>query len=76
MSNLALIRHRRIVFRTSQNTDWLDGLPMLGLLGQGGVSPIPGNVGNGTLTINGIGGGGRSFSGTTFSHIEVEEYAA
>ena len=59
MSNLALIRPRRIVFRTSQNTDWLDGLPILGLPAQGGVAPIPGNAGNGSLALASVAAGTR-----------------
>ncbi|MGU3665794.1 hypothetical protein ACLBX9_16570 [Methylobacterium sp. A49B] len=59
MSNLALIRPRRIVFRTSQNTDWLDGLPILGLASQGGVTAIPGNVGNGSLALASVSVGTR-----------------
>ncbi|WP_267426364.1 hypothetical protein [Methylobacterium sp. GC_Met_2] len=57
MSNLALIQPRPITFRTSQNTDWLDGLPIIGQPGQGGVVAGSANVGTGTLAIAAVAAG-------------------
>ncbi|MGU3668020.1 hypothetical protein ACLBX9_27855 [Methylobacterium sp. A49B] len=59
MSNLALIRPRQIVFRTSQNTDWLDGLPIINQPAGGGVVALLGNVGNGALTLASVAVGTR-----------------
>lgn len=59
MSNLALIQPRRLVFRTSQNTDWLDGLPILGQPALGGVVTGSANVGNGALTVASVAAGTR-----------------
>ena len=59
MSNLALIQPRPITFRTSQNTDWLDGLPIIGQPGQGGVVAGSANVGNGALMVAGVSAGAK-----------------
>lgn len=57
MSNLALIQPRPITFRTSQNTDWLDGLPIIGQPGQGGIVAGSTNVGNGALVVASVAAG-------------------
>ncbi|MCJ2053981.1 hypothetical protein [Methylobacterium sp. J-070] len=59
MSNLALIQPRPLTFRTSQNTDWLDGLPIIGRPGQGGVVAGSTNVGNGGLAVTAVDVGAR-----------------
>ena len=59
MSNLALIQPRPITFRTSQNTDWLDGLPIIGQPGQGGVVAGSANVGNGALMVTAVSVGAK-----------------
>ena len=57
MSNLALIQPQRVDFDTTQITDWLDGLPMIGVPGFGGSSAGAGNVGNGGLAVASVGVG-------------------
>ena len=57
MSNLALIQPQRVDFDTTQITDWLDGLPMIGTPGFGGSVTGAVNVGNGTLTVPAVGAG-------------------
>ncbi|MCJ2021051.1 hypothetical protein MKK84_27125 [Methylobacterium sp. E-065] len=59
MSNLALIQPRPITFRTSQNTDWLDGLPIVSQPGPGGVVAGSANIGNGSLAIVGVSVGAK-----------------
>ncbi len=59
MSNLALIQPRPLTFRTSQNTDWLDGLPIIGRPGQGGVVAGSANVGNGSLAVSAVAVGAK-----------------
>ncbi|MCJ2102467.1 hypothetical protein [Methylobacterium sp. E-046] len=54
MSNLALIQPQRVDFDTTQGTDWLDGLPMIGTPGFAGSLAGSGNVGNGSLTVPGV----------------------
>ena len=59
MSNLALIQPRPVTFRTSQNADWLDGLPIIGRPGQGGVIAGSANVGNGGLAVTSVAVGAK-----------------
>lgn len=59
MSNLALIQPRPITFRTSQNTDWLDGLPIISRPGQGGIVAGSSNVGNGALVVASVAAGAK-----------------
>lgn len=59
MSNLALIQPQPVTFRTSQNTDWLDGLPIIGRPGQGGVVAGTANVGNGGLAVSSVAVGAK-----------------
>ena len=57
MSNLALIQPQRVDFDTTQATDWLDGLPMIGTPGLGGAVAGAANVGNGALTVSSVAAG-------------------
>ncbi|SFT11868.1 hypothetical protein [Methylobacterium sp. yr668] len=57
MSNLALIQPQRVDFDTTQATDWLDGLPMIGTPGLGGMVAGAANIGNGALTVASIAAG-------------------
>lgn len=57
MSNLALIRPQRVDFDTTQATDWLDGLPMIGTPVFGGSIAGDGNAGNGGLAVSGVAAG-------------------
>lgn len=57
MSNLALIQPQRVDFDTTQATDWLDGLPMIGTPGPGGAVAGAANVGNGALTVASVAAG-------------------
>lgn len=57
MSNLALIQPQRVDFDTTQATDWLDGLPVIGTAGSGGVVAGAANVGNGALALAGVAAG-------------------
>jgi hypothetical protein len=50
VSNLALIQPQRVDFDTTQATDWIDGLPMIGTPGVGGTLPGAANAGKGSLT--------------------------
>ncbi|MCJ2072410.1 hypothetical protein MKK75_27070 [Methylobacterium sp. J-030] len=54
MSNLARIQAQRQDFLTAQNSAWLDGLPIIGQSGAGGVVSGSANVGNGALTVTGV----------------------
>lgn len=51
MSNLALIQPQRVDFDTTQATDWLDGLPVIGTPGLGGIVAGATNAGNGALAV-------------------------
>lgn len=60
MSSLApiqLIQPQRVDFDTTQATDWLDGLPMIGTPGFGGSLAGAANAGNGSLTVQGVAAG-------------------
>lgn len=57
MSNLALIQPQRVDFDTTQITDWLDGLPMIGTPGFGGSIAGAANVGNGSLSVPAVAAG-------------------
>ena len=57
MSNLALIQPQRQDFLTAQNSAWLDGLPIIGQPGAGGVVPGSANIGTGALTVSGTDAG-------------------
>lgn len=57
MSNLALIQPQRVDFDTTQVTDWLDGLPMIGTPGFGGSLAGTANVGNGGLSVPSVAAG-------------------
>lgn len=57
MSNLALIQPQSVDFDTTQITDWLDGLPMIGAPGLGGSMAGLHNVGNGEIVVAAIGAG-------------------
>ncbi|MDH2313160.1 hypothetical protein [Methylobacterium brachiatum] len=65
MSNLALIQPQRVDFDTTQATDWLDGLPVIGAPGFGGLVAGSANVGNGTLAVPTV------VSGTAYGAHEV-----
>ncbi len=54
MSSLALIQPQRVDFDTTQVTDWLDGLPVIGAPGFGGTVASLLNVGNGGLAVASI----------------------
>ena len=56
MSNLARIQAQRQDFLTAQNSAWLDGLPIIGQSGAGGVVPGSANVGTGSLTVSSVDG--------------------
>ncbi|MGF6252916.1 hypothetical protein ABID82_007322, partial [Methylobacterium sp. PvP062] len=54
MSSLApiqLIQPQRVDFDTTQATDWLDGLPLIGSPAAGGTLAGDANVGNGAITV-------------------------
>lgn len=51
MSNLALIQPQRVDFDTTQITDWLDGLPVIGMPSAGGTLAGSSNVGNGGIAV-------------------------
>ncbi|MGU3386943.1 hypothetical protein ACLBYG_20700 [Methylobacterium sp. D53M] len=57
MSNLALIQPQRVDFDTTQLTDWLDGLPMIGTPGPGGTVAGAANLGTGALAVGGVAAG-------------------
>lgn len=57
MSNLSLIPAQEASFRTSQVTDWLDGLPLIATPGPGGVVAGLTNVGKGSLTVSAVDAG-------------------
>lgn len=57
MSNLALIQPQRVDFDTTQQTDWLDGLPVIGTPGFGGSLAGAANAGNGGLTVSSVAAG-------------------
>ncbi|MGU3475627.1 hypothetical protein [Methylobacterium sp. D48H] len=57
MSNLALIRPQRVDFDTQQAFDWLDGLPLIGTPGPGGILAGAANAGNGTAALATIAAG-------------------
>lgn len=57
MSNLALIQPRPLDFDTTQITDWLDGLPMIGTPSLGGALAGLTNIGTGAFTVASVGAG-------------------
>lgn len=57
MANLALIQPQRVDFDTTQITDWLDGLPVIGTPGAGGTLAGAGNVGTGSIGVLTVGPG-------------------
>ncbi|MET3485351.1 hypothetical protein [Methylobacterium sp. 1973] len=57
MSNLALIPAQEANFRTSQITDWLDGLPLIAAPGPGGVIASAANIGVGSLVVAAVDAG-------------------
>lgn len=57
MSSLALIQPQRVDFDTTQITDWLDGLPLIGTPSLGGTLAGLLNVGNGRIAVASVGAG-------------------
>ncbi len=57
LAPIQLIQPQRVDFDTTQATDWLDGLPVIGTPGLGGVVAGAVNVGNGTPAIASIAAG-------------------
>lgn len=57
MSNLALIQPQPADFDTTQITDWLDGLPLIGTPSLGGSLAGAANVGNGALAVASVAAG-------------------
>ncbi|WP_345819943.1 hypothetical protein ABC766_27315 [Methylobacterium fujisawaense] len=51
LAPIQLIQPQRVDFDTTQVTDWLDGLPVIGTPSPGGTLAGAANVGNGTLTV-------------------------
>lgn len=57
MSTISLIQPQRVDFDTTQISDWLDGLPMIGRPSLGGSLAGAENAGNGSLTVADVAAG-------------------